>query len=127
MAVPTKGSAMTIAAILITGNKTLLEQKKAHDNLPEIFKIIKKNYEILQSYDLEKTPMGRIVLMDKNELIEEGFNFRFCTSVHYKQGNIPWKFCFELGWQEYGNGVELVLWQDQAEIEAPLLPSRRDF
>jgi len=108
-------------------NKALLEQKKAHDNLPEIFRIIKRNYEILQRYELDKMPIGRIILMDKNDLIEAGFNFRFCTSIYYKTGSIPWKFCFELGWQEFDDGVELIYWRDQAEIEAPSLPSRYDL
>lgn len=105
-------------------NKALLEQKKAHDNLPEIFKIIKRNYEILQSLGTEKLEYGSYSSVSINYLKKQGFNFRFCTSIHEGERAQVWKFCFEYGWLEGVDDVTLAFWEDQAEIEKPRRPSK---
>lgn len=69
------------------------EIQKANESMPEILKIIKKNYEILLSYGAidENTEF----VVSKDNLLQKGFNFRFFTS--YDSIN-EYHFCFERGW-----------------------------
>jgi len=90
--------------------KTLREQQKAHENLPEIFKIIRRNYEILKSFG-PIAPNGGI-MSSTGSLKVEGINTKYFTSI-YMDGDGMWKFCFERGWLEYEDGGWII--QDRME------------
>jgi hypothetical protein len=93
--------------------KTLATQIRDHENLPEIFKIIKKNYEILKSYG--RIPDQCALLIDAPTK-QEGINSNFCTSVLIENG-LMWKFCFERGWREFDDGgFEVIERAEQANI-----------
>ena len=98
--------------------KNLKQLRDAHENLPEIFRAIKKNYQILQDIGLARI-RSKNYYVSKAELIKEGFNFRFCTSACLDRDNMIWKFCFEYGWTEWGEQVMLAYWKDQAELDTP--------
>jgi predicted nucleic acid-binding Zn ribbon protein len=74
------------------------ERIAMHENMPEIFRIIKKNYEILKSLtkgeplEWKHTTYAKVV-----ELKQKGFDPQFCTSIRIERDGI-WKFCFERGW-----------------------------
>lgn len=104
--------------------KTLKQLKEAHENLPEIFRIIKRNYEILQDIGATNIKSKKYYRVSREQLMKDGFNFRFCTSACSDRDNAIWKFCFEYGWQEMGGDVLLGYWNDQAEIETPSRRSR---
>jgi predicted nucleic acid-binding Zn ribbon protein len=94
--------------------KALEKQNKAHENLPEIFLIIKQNYKILRSFG---PPLGpdEYSYNDKTTLAEEGVNTKFFTSI-FRDGDKLWKFCFERGWYEYESGIwEICDRREQAE------------
>jgi predicted nucleic acid-binding Zn ribbon protein len=93
--------------------KTLREQIKEHENLPEIFRIIKNNYKILKSFGTIEPGSG-IASLQKT-LKEEGIDTRYFTSI-YMEGKILWKFCFERGWHENENGYEIMDRPEQVEV-----------
>ncbi|MBS1504853.1 MAG: hypothetical protein JST32_22525 [Bacteroidetes bacterium] len=78
-------------------NKSLQEKQAAHENLPEIFRIIKRNYEILKGLG----PLGpdEGILVEKGGVKDYGIDPRFFTSI-YIDGDQIWRFCFERGWWE---------------------------
>ena len=91
--------------------KKLAELKnKNHENLPEIFKIIKRNYEILKSFGEIEDQCG-IFDLDSN-IKDQGINTNYFTSI-YIDGDTLWKFCFERGWNEFDNGG----WQVKDRLE----------
>lgn len=90
--------------------KMLREQQKAHENLPEIFKIIRRNYEILKSFGPIEANSG--FFSDKGSLKAEGINTKYFTSI-YMEGDVLWKFCFERGWLEHEDGGWVI--QDRME------------
>src|ERR1700749_2176709 len=72
--------------------KNLREQIKEHENLPEIFRIIKHNYRILKSFGELKAP-NEGFWIDEATIWDQGFDERFFTSV-YLEGDKLFKFCF---------------------------------
>ena len=95
--------------------KAVREQQKAHDNLPEIFKIIKRNYEILQTYHPEELHPDASIYFDIKDLKDQGFNFKFFTSTGEIRGELYY-FCFDIGWLRSGDLCFLVYRPDQAKI-----------
>jgi len=79
--------------------KHLREKVKENENLPEILRIIKRNYQILQSMRHGPLEEGLQVYMPVKELIKEGFNFKYFTSIYEDEDGL-WRFCFERGWRE---------------------------
>jgi len=78
--------------------KAATSKAKDHENLPEIFKIIKQNYNILKTYDLEKLKDNQHLIVPRTELQHKGLNFKFFTSTYTNEFKERWKFCFDLGW-----------------------------
>lgn len=69
-----------------------------HSNMPEIFRIIKRNYEILKSITVgEALEINTRIQIPAEELIKKGLNIKFYTSS-YTDDQGTWKFCFERGW-----------------------------
>ena len=80
--------------------KAAREAVKAHENLPEVFRIIKKNYEILQSLHLETLKREEHCHVETKLLLAKGMNFKFFTSQYIDRDGTRFNCCFELGWQE---------------------------
>lgn len=95
--------------------KASRDAQKAHDNLPEIFKIIKRNYEILQTHHPEKLRPDEGMFFDIADLKDDGFNFKFFTSTGEIDGEV-YKFCFDIGWLRSGDLCLLVYRPEQAKI-----------
>jgi phosphatidate phosphatase PAH1 len=94
----------------------LKEQKlAAHENAPEIIKIIKKNYDLLKS--LHKQPLTREMLsIPAKKLQKENFNPKFYTSSFTDEQGTTWNCLFE---HCYAIGDESAFVQDfpiQAEL-----------
>ncbi|MCR8556923.1 DUF2116 family Zn-ribbon domain-containing protein [Mucilaginibacter sp. BJC16-A38] len=97
--------------------KAAREKQKAHDNLPEIFKIIKRNYEILQGYSLKGLHEDEAIFTDTWRLKEQGFNFKFFTSQVIERDGERINCCFEFGWyEEVSSTCSMVYRPRQAKI-----------
>jgi|GEM_PF-1303041 Uncharacterized protein containing a Zn-ribbon (DUF2116). len=83
-------------------NRRKAERFQEYDNLPEIFKIIRNNHEILKAYKPEELSTNATFSILRAELVDKGFNFRFFTSVERDSYGRYWKFCFDYGWKENG-------------------------
>lgn len=102
-----------------TFNRKKAEREKiqAHENLPEIFRIIKRNYELLKKHG-GNTLMGADegVFFDKEQILQEGFNPKFFTSTTEIDGSL-WRFCFERGWQMGETDFLIRDRPEQAEVQ----------
>lgn len=77
-------------------NKRENEKVQQHENLPEILKIIKRNYELLQSYYHGTIEADTAVRIKTESFLTGGFNPKFFTSIKKIHGE-TWRFCFERG------------------------------
>lgn len=96
-------------------NKALQEKQAANENIPEIFRIIKRNYELLKA--MGPLGPGEGLLSEKGSLKDMGIDTRFFTSI-YIEGDQIWRFCFERGWREFeeeNSGWEIQDCREQAE------------
>lgn len=84
-------------------NRRKAERFQEYDNLPEIFKIIRNNHEILRTYNPRELSAHATDTVSRTELLSKGFNFRFFTSVKRDLFGNFWKFCFDYGWKENGH------------------------
>jgi predicted nucleic acid-binding Zn ribbon protein len=82
--------------------KTLRGHIKDHENLPEIFRIIKHNYTLLKSHGDRQLDENEYLYFPLKEITEAGFNFKYFTSI-YQDGAELWRFCFERGWRIEGD------------------------
>jgi hypothetical protein len=89
------------------------ELAKTNESMPEILKVIRRNYEILLSYG--EIESGTEIFVKKIALEEKGFNFKFYTSVDFN--NEQYRFCFERGWKEVDGTVYIRDDLGQAAIE----------
>ena len=93
--------------------KKQAEALKANEAMPEILRIIRRNYEILQS--LGNIPDGSQIFLPKTALLQKGLDFRFYTSVK-DNGEERYSYCFERGWRESDGTVYIQDDFKQAEI-----------
>ena len=77
---------------------------QAPDTIPEILRVIKRNYQILLTHFNFESDPGVIIGTTIENLKELGFNDKFCTSVEEENGQL-WKFCFDRGWCSIGEEV----------------------
>ncbi|OKS86116.1 hypothetical protein [Mucilaginibacter polytrichastri] len=91
------------------------EKLQANENIPEVFRIIKKNYEILQQFSPDGIPSGERKMVLITELIQLGFNPKFHTSI-WQDGDAIWKFCFEKGWGFGEPDAYLIERTEQADL-----------
>lgn len=84
-----------------TFNRAKAEREKiqAHENLPEIFRIIKKNYEILKKKVPNALHADESVFTSTGKFLDTGFNPRFFTSIHTTSNGETWYCCFECCFQ----------------------------
>jgi len=80
-------------------NKRAQEQIRQHENLPEIFRIIKKNYESLKENCPKALDHDENVFLNAKEFLKTSFNPKFFTSVHTNPNGEIWYCCFELGFR----------------------------
>jgi predicted nucleic acid-binding Zn ribbon protein len=92
------------------------ERLREHGNVPEIFRIIKKNYEILRSLHAEAIAADETLMVPKEQLIKAGFNSKFYTSTWNDDDEATWKFCFERGWVMGETNCHIIDRQEQAAI-----------
>lgn len=83
-------------------NRIKRNQQKHKDPLPnsEVFQIIKRNYEILSSYNTIKFGEGAIKYVARDELIRKGYHFKFFTSIYLDPEGHLWKYCLDYGINE---------------------------
>ncbi|PWS30262.1 hypothetical protein [Pedobacter paludis] len=76
--------------------KRAAEKIEEHENTPEIFRIIKKNYELLKK--VYRRPMEADVsgTMKTEEFLLMGVNPRFCTSSFTDSQGMTWFCMFEI-------------------------------
>ena len=77
--VPINASATTAAAMHLSIKKIADLRAADHENIPEIFRVIKRNYEILKAQG--SLGQDEQFYFDAKILADEGFNFNFCTSI----------------------------------------------
>jgi hypothetical protein len=97
--------------------KTEKEKLQANENIPEIFRIIKKNYEILRSYDAPHQKDSFIWLEDKTELLKQGYNDKFYTNSYAEPSGPTWHCCFEIGVSIGDSGAFIKYLPEQAELK----------
>ena len=78
--------------------KKQAELLKANEAMPEILRIIKRNYEILRS--IGEIQADSEIFLEKKSARLNGFDFRFYTSVKQYPNDGLYHFCFERGWKE---------------------------
>jgi len=86
---------------------------KEHPNTSAILSIIKNNYKILLSYQLDTLDQGAMIMVSKDELISKGFDERFHTSTFNAQDEI-WHCCFDCAWLEQNENFVLTYRAEQA-------------
>ncbi|WP_146202860.1 hypothetical protein [Pedobacter paludis] len=75
----------------------MAEKIAEHENTPEIFRIIKRNYEILKKAYPNPMKDNENGMIDSPLLKQKGFNPKFFTSVLIDAGGQPWHCVFEMG------------------------------
>ncbi|KRT15958.1 hypothetical protein ASU31_10645 [Pedobacter ginsenosidimutans] len=78
-------------------NKRAADKVKEHENMPEIFRIIKKNYQILKKRCDRPCEENESFMTDTTALIAEGFNPKFFTSIATDSTGSKWYCVFEIG------------------------------
>jgi len=96
-------------------NRRKAEAIELHENADEILKIIKRNYEILKSYQKAKFIEGETIYFKKEDLEKDGVNQNFFTSIWIDRDQI-WKFCFERGWMISGDFCYVTDRDEQIQI-----------
>ncbi|RZJ76754.1 MAG: hypothetical protein EOO45_01190 [Flavobacterium sp.] len=100
-----------------TYNRIKLKEARIaeHESVPEIIKVIKKNYDFIKS--MHKQPLiGEILSIPAKELQKENFNPKFYTSSFTDEQGTIWNCLFE---RCYTIGDESAFVQDfpkQAEL-----------
>ena len=76
--------------------------------LPEIFKIVHHNYDILKSYGLQQLGQDQTLVIPAKELKSKGFNFKYYTSFRIDLWKKVRLYCFGMGWAKLNDdAVEL--------------------
>ena len=88
-----------------------------HPNAQQIIRIIRTNYEILLKQGLKSPEKRDSYYIDKGELIKNGFDERFFTSITTDKWNNLWKCCFDCGFRDLEGGeIELAHLPEQADL-----------
>jgi len=77
------------------------QRQRAHtagyDSFPEIFRIIRKNYEILKKHGPDPSLKYESSFFQHGTIEEIGIDSRFFTSI-WQENDMLWRFCFDYGW-----------------------------
>ncbi|MFA6275620.1 MAG: hypothetical protein WC622_02665 [Pedobacter sp.] len=88
-----------------------------HPNAGQIIKQIKINYEILLKRQVQKIEKDATTYINKEQLVKDGFDPRFFTSLTTDKWGEIWKCCFDCGFREIEDGnIELAHFPKQAEL-----------
>lgn len=102
-----------------TFNRDIRSAKKAehHKNIPEIIKIIKRNYEILKPRIRQITYIDEYIYYDNvADFLKLGINPKFFTSIHTDKNGATWSCVFECGFIIGEDQVILRWFPNQAEL-----------
>lgn len=95
----------------IRARKTFVEPA-----VKEIFRVIQKNYDILNSVTM-KFNFSLPHVVSRQFLIDNNFHFKFFTSIRKQSDGSIYCFCFEYGWKELpDHKVMLIINYDQTYI-----------
>ena len=97
-------------------HKRTAEKVKEHENMPEIFRIIKRNYEILKRGWERPMEENESIMKDTTELIAKGFNPKFFTSITTEKNGMTWYCIFEMGFAMGDKYTFVKDFPDQANI-----------
>jgi len=101
-----------------TFNRRKREHQRSldHSNMPEIFRTIKSNYDILKSLTSgEPLEKDLRISLETKALSAKGFNPKFFTSS-YQDSEGTWHFCFERGWLIQQDYCQVMDRPEQARI-----------
>ena len=98
------------------GRKRRDEQVRLNEQTPEIFRIIKKNYQLLKACKPPQLDSNGYIFGPLSEMLELGFDPKFCTSVLERDGE-TWKFCFECGFRISEGYIAMAEHPEQAAID----------
>jgi len=100
-----------------TFNRLKRQQEKIsdHQNTPEIFRIIKHNYELLKALKPPHEPDSYIWIKDTEYTLKEGFNSKFFTSIYKEPSGSIWYCIFEYGFCMGEKDMQICWLPDQAE------------
>jgi predicted nucleic acid-binding Zn ribbon protein len=93
--------------------KRIFEQRTEPEFIRQVFNVIRRNYKILERFNAN----GDNRLVSRQILIEQGFSFKFFTSIHQTQKGEIYKYVFDYGWLATESGkILLVRKIEQADI-----------
>jgi len=95
--------------------KKKAEQVAVHENLPEIFRIIKRNYELINIPGLPHENDQFIFYEDISGLLAQGFNPKFFTSIFIDENGKTWRSIFDVGFHLEEKFMEIGWFPKQAE------------
>ncbi|WP_448104343.1 hypothetical protein [Pedobacter panaciterrae] len=96
--------------------KKQAEQVAEHENLPEIFRIIKRNYELINTSNLPKENEEFLYYDDMSGLLAQGFKSKSFTSVFTDENVKTWHCIFDVGFHLDGKFMEVGWLPKQVEI-----------
>lgn len=98
-------------------NLRMAEKAEHHKNIPEIIRIIKKNYEILKPIVRNICFVGDYITYDSvEEFMRLGINTKFFTSIHTDDYDCTWHCVFECGYRIVDTKVLVGIFSEQAKI-----------
>jgi hypothetical protein len=96
--------------------KKVADQVQAYDNLPDIFKAIKKNYEILKNLGGKMEEDGDTKFIPRDQLLSSGINLKFCTSIYQDKFGQLWHCLFERGYHYDDTYAYIADFPDQVKL-----------
>jgi predicted nucleic acid-binding Zn ribbon protein len=98
-------------------NLRMAEKAEHHKNIPEIIRIIKRNYEILKPMTKTITYIDEYKYYDNlEEFLKTGINPNFFTSTFTDKHGTTWNCVFDCGFCIADNGAMVGFFPNQANI-----------
>jgi predicted nucleic acid-binding Zn ribbon protein len=96
--------------------KSKAEMRMAeHENIPEIIRVIKKNYQILKHFTLERSSSGKAYLSTDDFLLMN-VNQKYFTSIFTAEDGVQWNCVFECCYRVDGSSAFIKEIPQQVEI-----------
>ncbi|SDD66704.1 hypothetical protein [Pedobacter soli] len=97
-------------------HKRTAEKIKEHVNTPEIFRIIKKNYEILKKGRERPLDDNETIFTNTIDIMAQGFNPKFFTSITKDKSGMQWYCVFEMGFSIGDEYIYIKDFPEQGEV-----------
>lgn len=97
-------------------NKRAAEKVAAHENTTEIFRIIKRNYQILKKGSTGLYKKNESGFIPTSEFLSSGINPKFCTSAFTDEDGQLWQCVFERCFTVGGKNTFIKDYPKQTEI-----------